>query len=559
MIIEKSKFMNNTAQYGGSLLIIRVNTIIKDCILKNNLADIGGAIYYQSEYEEIYILDSKIIENKAKIAGGLYLSSQSLQLTKQLDLQLDYNNSTVYGSNALERPRSLTLSVNVFQTFLEKKKIKNADNQIVEQIIINPYKTLGSQSENSQLMLPSGITIANYRYFDPIKSEFIPYNLKFRIIALDNYQQQIMGLSGSECNLQPKAFNLSSQKEEYDIQLSLSQYDVQFDEQSGDYNLDNLIIYFNPTYDQDIVLRLQIQCSSVYVPLYENNPPFQIYDYVTNYSLQVDIRTFPCQLGEFLNQTSGGCVLCDKFQNQYQVSQRAQNCSYKDDSKIKSVESSMIELREHYWRAYYYSENIEYCYHLIENCQGGWRSGDQSCILGHIGALCEQCDLYNSRGSGSYSVSSTYQCGSCDEIAYYVITIIFVSIWTLISTLMSNLQKDQVQRLLEQEQQQKKLKLLSLLKYSQIIFKQYQPFLHFNCKFLQDQLQLLIVLVILFNHLLIHQIASQLISQIFQQYTFELFGVQLQLLVIQLLFLVLLELQLLQNQQNLTFLLFLLL
>ncbi|CAD8101522.1 unnamed protein product [Paramecium sonneborni] len=437
MIIEESKFINNTALYGGSLLVIRINTIIRGCIFQNNFADIGGAIYYESEKEEIQILNSKIIENNAKIAGGLYLSSQSLQLTKQLDLQLDYNNSTLYGSNVLEKPRSLTLLIYEGLTLMEKKKIKNHINEIVEQIIINPYKIFGSSSEYSQLILPSGIRIKNYRYFDPIKSEFIPYNFKFRIIALDNFQEQIMGLSGSQCTLQPYGYNLSSQKEEQDVQFSLSQYDVIFDDQTGDYNLDNLIIYFNPTYDQDIVLRLQIQCNSVSVPLYQNNPPFQIYDYVTNYKLQVDIRTFPCQLGEFLNQTSGGCVLCDKFQNQYQVSKTAQNCSYKDDKKIKSVESSMIELREYYWRAYYYSERIEYCYHLIENCKGGWRSGDDSCILGHIGALCEQCDLYNSRGSGSYCVTSAYQCGSCHEIAYYVITIIFVSIWTLISTLMS--------------------------------------------------------------------------------------------------------------------------
>lgn len=49
----------------------------------------------------------------------------------------------------------------------------------------------------------------------------------------------------------------------------------------------------------------------------------------------------------------------------------------------------MIELRPYYWRAYYFSQTIEYCYHLKENCKGGWSPGDESCIYGHIGALCE--------------------------------------------------------------------------------------------------------------------------------------------------------------------------
>ncbi|CAK74425.1 unnamed protein product (macronuclear) [Paramecium tetraurelia] len=436
LMIKQSQFLNNSATYGGSILIMSISTIIKDCIFQNNLADLGGAIYYSSEKEELYILDTKIIENKAEIAGGIYLSSQSLQQTKQLDLLLDFNNSTLFGSSALEKPRSLTLAIQK-RLILQKKEIIKTDKQIVEQILIDPYKILGSSSKQYQLMLPSGTAITNYRYFDPVNSEFIPYNLTLRIIALDKFQEQIKGLSGSNCILQPIAFNLRSQQEQQNVQYNLSQYEVIFNDTTGDYNLDNLIIYFNPTYDQDIVLRLSIQCNSVLVPQYKEIPPYEIYNYVKDYKLFVDIRTFHCQLGEFLNQTSGGCVLCDTFQNQYQVSLAAQNCSYKDNSKIKSLESSMIELREHYWRPYYYSQTIENCYHLDKNCQGGWKPGDKSCIQGHIGALCEQCDLYNSRGSGSYSVSSTYSCGSCDQIAYNIITIIFVSLWTFISTFIS--------------------------------------------------------------------------------------------------------------------------
>ena len=34
------------------------------------------------------------------------------------------------------------------------------------------------------------------------------------------------------------------------------------------------------------------------------------------------------------------------------------------------------------------------------NCLGGWSTGDKSCLKGHIGALCEQCDIYNIRGDG---------------------------------------------------------------------------------------------------------------------------------------------------------------
>ena len=79
---------------------------------------------------------------------------------------------------------------------------------------------------------------------------------------------------------------------------------------------------------------------------------------------------------------------------------------FKDDTFINEVNSAKIQLKLGYWRAYVFSSKIDSCFHLEENCIGGWGTGNDLCSLGHIGALCEQCDLYNIMGSGSYSVSS---------------------------------------------------------------------------------------------------------------------------------------------------------
>lgn len=48
-----------------------------------------------------------------------------------------------------------------------------------------------------------------------------------------------------------------------------------------------------------------------------------------------------------------------------------------------------IKLRSGYWRPFAYNDNIEDCYNLVTNCNGGWVYGDDSCFTGHIGALCE--------------------------------------------------------------------------------------------------------------------------------------------------------------------------
>ncbi|CAD8211891.1 unnamed protein product [Paramecium octaurelia] len=435
--IIHSKFVNNYATYGGSVFIVQLKTIIHNCLFQKNKAEIGGAIYYYSNESSMIIFESDIIENEAKIAGGLYLNKQQLQKTMQLDVFLSNNNSTLFGSDVFENPRSLTISVDGGQTFLTKVQVTQNSTTIIEKIVVTPYKILGSSEKAKYLTFPSGRQIESYEFFDQYQSEYIPYNLTFRIIALNKYNTQEKKLAGTTCTLTPTIINITSEVVVQGLIGSLSYSQAKFNESTGDYNLDDLIIYFNPTYEDDIILRLNIQCNIISIPEYDTNPPYLIKNYITNYNLQVDIKTFPCQLGEFLNSTSGGCILCDVIQNQYQVQWSAQSCSYKDDLKMKSIESSMIELRSSYWRAYYYSQTIEYCYHLTENCEGGWSPGDESCIVGHIGALCEQCDLYNVRGDGSYSLSSSYSCGSCDEIFGNVLTIFFISIWTLVSILMS--------------------------------------------------------------------------------------------------------------------------
>ncbi|CAD8207023.1 unnamed protein product [Paramecium pentaurelia] len=427
--IMNSKFLNNNAIYGGSVFIFQTKTLIHNCLFQKNKADIGGAIYYYSNESSMIIFDSEIIENQAKIAGGLYLNKQQLQKTIQLDVFLSNNNSTLFGSDVFENPRSLTISVDGGQTFLTKILIKQSSTMIIEKIIVTPYKILGQSERVKYLTFPSGRQIFSYQFFDQFQSEYIPYNLTFRIIALNKYNTQEKKLAGTTCTMTPSIINTTSEEVVLGLIGNLSYSKVKFNETTGDYNLDDLIIYFNPTYEEDIVLRLNIQCNIISIPEYDVTPPYLIKNYLTDYNLQVDIKTFQCQLGEFLNTTSGGCTLCDVIQNQYQVQWSAQSCSYKDDLKMKSIESSMIELRQSYWRAYYYSQTIEYCYHLTENCEGGWQPGDESCIIGHIGALCE--------GDGSYSISSQYSCGSCEDISGNVLTIFFISIWTLVSILMS--------------------------------------------------------------------------------------------------------------------------
>lgn len=54
---------------------------------------------------------------------------------------------------------------------------------IIDEVLIEPYSYYGSLKKTNVLLYPSGIPIAEYKYFDSSKNSYIPYNLHFRIIA----------------------------------------------------------------------------------------------------------------------------------------------------------------------------------------------------------------------------------------------------------------------------------------------------------------------------------------------------------------------------------------
>ena len=51
-----------------------------------------------------------------------------------------------------------------------------------------------------------------------------------------------------------------------------------------------------------------------------------------------------------------------------------------------------------YWRSGNESAIIVKCYNLIANCKYNNinKSANELCFQGHVGGLCESCDIYNS-------------------------------------------------------------------------------------------------------------------------------------------------------------------
>lgn len=84
-----------------------------------------------------------------------------------------------------------------------------------------------------------------------------------------------------------------------------------------------------------------------------------------------------------------------------------------------------MTIESSFWRSNNQTDNILECKNNPDNCIGG-TAGNQVCKLGHIGALCEDCDIENILNNGKYSHSSDYECISCEEIAGNIVKMVLI-------------------------------------------------------------------------------------------------------------------------------------
>ncbi|CAD8067418.1 unnamed protein product [Paramecium sonneborni] len=449
--LEFSSFQNNSATYGGAILISGVSIVITSCqFLLNCVKETGGAIYFQyNNGSQFQILNSLFSNNQAQVGGAIFLENYAIQNKEKTNIVYSNNQAALFGNNIADFPAKLTLKF--CSKLLETKTIVNNQSQVLDKIDIQQYFI--GQQQKEFLMLPSGQPINQYHYFDEQIQDYIALNLTLRIIPLGKENGQIKALNGSKCKIKGREI-INGKEGEFNNNFT-SFTEIEFNTTSQDYNLDFLNIYFDPNYTQQDYLQLEIMCDSVKIPIFDDQPPYLLNDYQTNYGLRVNLQTYPCQRGEYKTQ-SGTCKLCDP--NSYQYNVRAgEQCKIKDQIKMEKITSARIMLRPQYWRPYENNDNVEYCLNMPENCIGGWNPGNDLCSEAHIGALCEQCDIYNVRGQGSFSVSTIYKCGDCNNVSSNTFKVILVSIWTMISILLSV--KGTIETITKAVVQQKRVKL----------------------------------------------------------------------------------------------------
>ncbi|CAD8079740.1 unnamed protein product [Paramecium primaurelia] len=424
----------NRAKNGTCLFAENVKVLIENSVFQyNNASGTGGAIIIKMN-QEFLIKSSLIQHNSAQIGGGIYLVNQQDMDYFKLETIFDNNKAEYFGNDRVSIPQKLTVTLTDENSLLSTLTITETQDQLIQQVILKPSQPLSTQ----YFFLPSGQKISSYQEFSKENKSYSPFKYKFRVIALSKDNSVMKNLKNSFCEIDSRILNTSDLFQEDKFSNNLTNInEITFNDLTQDYNLDDLIIYFDNASPLEIVLQLQFRCNSISIPVYNKSYPYNLMNSHSNYKLRVNIKALSCQYGEIKNNTDFSCIPCNSDQGLFSLNINSEKCDLKDDVSTISVQSALLKLKFGFWRPYFQSNIVSYCLNLQENCLGGWEEGDNSCFLGHIGALCEQCDLYDTRGDGKYSVSQKYSCGSCLEEEKNAIIITFVSIWTLISILAS--------------------------------------------------------------------------------------------------------------------------
>ncbi|CAD8215117.1 unnamed protein product [Paramecium octaurelia] len=431
VVIVNYKCLGNSAEFGTCLFSNQSNILIQNSILQNNQAkQIGGTIYFIGLESSLFLLDSQILRNSAQIAGAIFYENSISQDMRGFDTSFSENHASFFGNDLVQSPEHLSITLNNYRSTFNTYAIKKNNDSWYEQLA-------NSNTDNQVIFLPSGTPIQNYQQFNQDTQELQSLALTFRIVALDNNYSKQFNLINSKCAIETKLFDLE-QQEFIDVynQTFISQNSVYFNTTTNDYNLDDLIILFDSDNTNKKYLQLVITCDSIKIKQYDESNLI-IKSFHTNYKLFVNINTYKCRVGEIKSLTDMSCHECASELDQYSLKLNSNKCNIRDEQTTLNVTSFKLNLRKGFWRPYFDNNQIEECYNLKENCIGQWDYGDSSCYLGHIGALCEQCDIQNTRGQGKFSNAQQYTCGSCDEIRYNLLQIAGFSTWTLITIVLS--------------------------------------------------------------------------------------------------------------------------
>ncbi|CAD8127566.1 unnamed protein product [Paramecium sonneborni] len=266
--------MNNFGYEGTCLFISNLNTLIKSSVFKHNEANIQGGAITIIGNQKFVLVESIITNNTANFGGGLSINLQKTNQFYSSKNFIDLKTAKLFGNNYAQIPSQYN---NPFQTQLQdQKKFK-----LLKQKICLLNRLQQNHQDTDTFYEPNGQPLSKYEYFDWAQLKYFKYNMHFRIKALDQYNNQQYNLDNSTCDITDRIFDSNNQNKFTSNFTNIPR--VVFN--SSDYNLDDLVVFLDDQLNS--TLQLQFNCTSVSIPIYNDNLEQQLNITITIFFLQI--------------------------------------------------------------------------------------------------------------------------------------------------------------------------------------------------------------------------------------------------------------------------------
>ncbi|EAS01067.2 transmembrane protein, putative (macronuclear) [Tetrahymena thermophila SB210] len=387
--IDGYKFQNNLAMYGTAIYSSNCSLIVQNSqITSNQATDTAGGLYFYSAeniQNTLKLINTQITQNSAKYAGGIKCIGTFAQLLQGSTVEM---NTATYGKDIVAYPVGLILSVNGTEHQPDQDGIVRISNWASG---TSDYQDMGFY--------------------------FISSDNKKQILQADQTSSLTVSLNYGSSSVPSTAKILGTQTAKYD-------------QIYNGFVLDKIILQQYP------LQQLLIKASSptVQIPVFDSDGT--LISVKNDYILQMIIQMRKCTVGEAYIEITGNCFYCSK--GTYSLLTESKQCLNCPKYGVENCPGgNQMNLTDGYWRPDETSDLIESCFNYESNCLGGLKTGDSSCAEGHIGALCEVCDITGREWGESYSFSSNFKCGKCSEVVGNTFKMIGLSIYTFLAIIFS--------------------------------------------------------------------------------------------------------------------------
>ncbi|KAL4469086.1 hypothetical protein ABPG72_007765 [Tetrahymena utriculariae] len=203
----------------------------------------------------------------------------------------------------------------------------------------------------------------------------------------------------------------------------------------ADFNVTSNNLVFNPfqlTFEPGKKKQMTISCPCVKVPYINGNGVVVNQNYMT-YEKVIEVEFNKCKQGDIYLFDKQICSQCNKGSYTFENPEKAicQVCPM----GAYCAGGNQIQLTRGYWNnKQKVPQIVIQCSQNLNNCIGEVDSNGNTlpatpftpCQLGHVGALCEQCDIRATKTDKKYFQNGNYECGDCDSPQKIYIKISFV-------------------------------------------------------------------------------------------------------------------------------------